>query len=396
MIVRINYEKCDVVLRNQQLVSLVAHEVGETASHIYAELLRLLEDQTPRCRLDPIMDEPPDVDYLPGVSTAELFNALSESVDPTIGIGRVKAGQIDTSPLKNSQKTGKRKFSDSEAALEGNASSEEDEDNGSGRKHVNGVDKNSGSHVDDPFTEPLSGAPAVQPPGRRNKVTFQEDLPKPISREDKHTRMYAVRNHLAILEEHARHYVKKSSGGSGEWTVNFTQVLDSIRDSELDTFIHQSFGPIGKRIAQILRQKGKLEEKQIQKFGLLKLRDVRTKLVEMQMAGFVDVQEIPRDNSRIFSNRTLFFWFFDVERVTMIVLDKIYKTMSRSLQVLQTEKHKEIEVLTLAERSDVKGQEEEMLSQTHLNSLQKIRDKEERIYTQIGRLDELVGVFRDF
>lgn len=80
----------------------------------------------------------------------------------------------------------------------------------------------------------------------------------------------------------------------------------------------------------------------------------------------------------------------------MIVLDKIYKTMSRSLQVLQTEKHKEIEVLTLAERSDVKGQEEEMLSQTHLNSLQKIRDKEERIYTEIGRLDELVGVFRDF
>jgi len=78
------------------------------------------------------------------------------------------------------------------------------------------------------------------------------------------------------------------------------------------------------------------------------------------------------------------------------VLDKIYKAMTRSLQALQAEKGNYLEVLAMAERTDVRGNEEELLSEVALRDLRKIRAFEEKTYVQINRLDELVGVFRDF
>jgi DNA-directed RNA polymerase III subunit RPC3 len=125
------------------------------------------------------------------------------------------------------------------------------------------------------------------------------------------------------------------------------------------------------------------------------VEDVRTKLVEMQMSGIVDIQEVPKDSTRA-AGRTIFLWYFDPDRVKMIALEHIYKTMSRFLQVLKAEKYDERDILSQAKRTDVIGQESEMLSPDRLERLNEIRDKEKRIFTQIGRLDALVAIFKDF
>ena len=45
LVVRINYEKCTVALRNQVLVAFAYDRIGETTSLIYAAGLGLLEDK---------------------------------------------------------------------------------------------------------------------------------------------------------------------------------------------------------------------------------------------------------------------------------------------------------------------------------------------------------------
>jgi DNA-directed RNA polymerase III subunit RPC3 len=112
----------------------------------------------------------------------------------------------------------------------------------------------------------------------------------------------------------------------------------------------------------------------------------------MQMAGFVDIQEVPRDNNRT-PSRTIFLWFFDVDRVRGSIQVSIYKAMSRCLQVLEVEK---VGVAAILERTDIKGREEELLDKTEFNELRVIREKEEKILTQVARLDDLMAVFRDF
>jgi DNA-directed RNA polymerase III subunit RPC3 len=52
--------------------------------------------------------------------------------------------------------------------------------------------------------------------------------------------------------------------------------------------------------------------------------------------------------------------------------------------------------LEKTERSDVKGNEERYLSEAELATLKGWRDKEALLLGEIGRLDELVAVLRDY
>jgi DNA-directed RNA polymerase III subunit RPC3 len=116
----------------------------------------------------------------------------------------------------------------------------------------------------------------------------------------------------------------------------------------------------------------------------------------MQLAGMVDIQEVPRDASRT-TQRTMFLWYFDAQRATAVMVDGIYKAMSRSIQRLEVERRRASGILSMAERSDVRTtSEEEVLSEEQMDMLKQIRAKEDRIMGQIARLDDLVGIFRDF
>ena len=53
-------------------------------------------------------------------------------------------------------------------------------------------------------------------------------------------------------------------------------------------------------------------------------------------------------------------------------------------------------VVEKSERTDVVGREKELLGAGELEALARWREKERRIWGEVGRLDELVGVLRDF
>jgi DNA-directed RNA polymerase III subunit RPC3 len=392
LVVRVNYDKCTVLLRNQRLISLAAHDIGETTSQVYAGLLRLLEEKIPRCQRDLIPDGADD-EGEPTVTTMELCRALNNSIDPAIGIGKVSSDKVDTSSLERPRR---KQIGALESTVESQASSDEDDtedENGMGNvaktRSMGGVDQDSSDHGEGM----LDNALAVKEPARHTRVTFEDISTKSDSQGDRQSKMVYIKKHLLLLMEHSCHFVRLCGGrGLGEWTVDFSGLVEYLKETEIDTVISQRFGIIGKRIAQILRHKGKLDEKQIQKFGLLKQKDVRTKLVEMQMVGFVDIQEVPKDNNRT-PSRTMFLWFLDINRVMAIIQDSIYKAMSRCLQVLDVER---VGVAAILERTDIKGREEELLDKNEFTEFRVIKEKEEKILAQVSRLDDLMAIFQDF
>jgi DNA-directed RNA polymerase III subunit RPC3 len=395
LVVRVNYEKCIVALRNQRLVQLASSRIGETTSQIYAELLRLLEESIPRCRLDPAIDDLDDLPDGPTVTTNELSIALSKSIQVSRGIGDPSHSE---GSLRKSDKSlkGKNKVKVDEAEVEGEASSDEDEHDEDVETNGNGnipeVDEDSAGDGDEPFEEDPR-------PTKRAKVTFQDKLPKPKPdrSEDPDTRLYHIKMHLKLLAEDSYKFVRKcGKGGSNEWTVDFEDLVKHLRESELDTILLENFGQGGHRLVRMLRKLGKLEEKSLPNLALMKQKDIRTKMAEMQMAGMVDIQEVPRDASRT-TQRTIFLWYFDPERVSSILLDGVYKAMSRCLQRLEVEKRRARGILSMAERTDVREtSEEEVLSTEQMDMLEAIRAKEDKLLGQLGRLDDLVGVFRDY
>ena len=395
LVVRVNYEKCTVALRNQRLVQLAGTRIGETTSQIYAELLRLLEEGIPRCRLDPVIDDLDDLPDGPTVTTTELSRAISKSIQVSRGIGDLTHGE---GGVRNSDRSpkGKNKVNVDEGEVDGGASSDEDE-------HNEDVEMNGNGYTPELYEDSAGdGCKSFEEdprPAKRTKVTFQDKLPKPKPEraDDPDMRLYHIKMHLSLLAEDSYKFIRKCGrGGSNEWTVDFEDLVDHLRESELDTILLENFGQGGHRLVRMLRKLGKLEEKSLPNLAFMKQKDIRTKMAEMQMAGIVDIQEVPRDASRT-TQRTMFLWYFDPERVSSILLDGVYKAMSRCLQRLEIEKRRASGILSMAERTDVRQtSEEEILSEGQMGMLEVIRVKEDKLLGQLGRLDDLVGAFRDY
>lgn len=378
------------MFRNNRLAALASSRIGSVTGQIYDAGLQLIEKKIPRCRLDPKIDDVNDLPDGPSFTTIELATALSKSVRTESGIGKVSSNKVDNRKLEKAlSKSGKQ---NDEA--EGEAHSDEDESMedapaANGNVDTPEVDQDS----DDPFED---DAPK---PAKRPKVTFQEKLPKHDAPESRENRLLQVRNHLLLLAADPCGFIRKSgTRGMGEWTVDFEGMTQCLQENEMDTMILENFGRVGHRLIRMMRKLGKLDEKQLPNLALVKQKDVRTKLAEMQMAGVVDIQEVPRDNSRT-TGRTIFLWYFDVERVSTILLDSIYKNMSRAFQRLDIERRRVQDVLTLTERSDIIKEEalpETYMDQSQLKDLRQIEEKEENLLGHIGRLDELVAIFRDY
>lgn len=376
MVIRINHEKCIVILRNQRLVALANERIGETTSQIFEYALRLVEGKIERCRLDPNIDDvdPDNLPVGPTFTTRELAKILPAYIDAGFGVGKPDAED------KMHQKEPGNEHEHADNHVNGNA---------------NGKHTDEDVDMDDPFDEEPR-------PAKRQKVTFEKQLPKPTkphsdSLGDFDDRVTHISNHLKLLEKDKCKFVSKSGVNSyGEWTVNFDQMVSEVRNVEIDAMILSNFGKSGHRLARVLRKMGKLDEKQLPNVALMKQKDARTKLAEMQMAGIVDIQEVPRDANRTV-NRTIFLWYFDEDRVAELFLEKLFKAMSRVFQRLDVERRKYADVLAITERSDVRDlPPADYLDQGQLKQLLEWKAKEDKLLNQVQKLDELVGIFRDY
>lgn len=373
IIVRVNYEKCIVELRNQRMANFVTEVLGEVTGDVYRVVLDMLTATVPRCRSDARVDEDLSMGQL-AVTTVDILRSLDDSLSLQQGIGKAPTEKIDA---ESAERIRPQAPMDSDTEPD-----ESDTEMPVRRASIRiDIDQELGDSEDD--IAETNG-------DRETKVKFEDGG---ISRD---RRIEHLRQHLLLLSESKYRFIRQcGSQGRGQWTVDFARVMNRLRESELDSYIEQSFGRHGLRLTKILREKGKLDEKMLPAAALMKKSDVQLKMTAMQMAGLVDVQEVPKDNSRL-ANRTLFFWFFDRERTEARIMDDIYKGMMRCQQTLQVERHRERNILSFVERKDVKGKEEEVMTAEHYNKYNRHLEAQDKLIGQLMRLDDMAAVFQDY
>lgn len=362
---------------------VVSEVYGETTAQVYETLLQQLGKKISRCRLDPEVDDgTDDDDYAAAIriSTNEIFDKLDPLLDVSSGIGKVNASMTDKKSANRilDQRPGAKPLYE-EAEVVGEASSDEEE-----AEETNGHDFVVEDDEDDedrkPPTNGVNGHKA-------NKVKFNDAGPAKLSRKEH------FRQHLLLLCESPHQFLRHCAMES--WTVDFEPLVRSLREMQLDTVIQRSAGQTGLRLVRILRRVGKMDEKTLPNLALLSKGDVQMIMLKMQMLGFADIQEVPRDNNRT-ASRTLFLYWTDTERCLDRLLDNTYKTMVRYMQRLDVERQKEADVLDLVKRDDVRGREKEMMQERYYNRFVRVSEIQEKILSHVMRLDSLVGTLRDF
>ena len=429
--VYLNYEKFTVALRTEELVDLARARTGVVTSQVYAEVLKSLELDIPNCQADPGLD----LGIQHTIRASKIYEAIPETINVSLGIGKLgDKDEIDTSFLDQPQlepKKSKVIISDNivddipranKKAADGaeGDDSEMDEDKpmiedldmdgiiigeqpaqqvrrAKGAQRLKGEQKVNISAGGQ--TPPTNGLQV--PPQNQNEEDsdsddpFTEHVPSSshiTSEDEKDRRMEHLKNHLRVLIAEDAPFLRMCV--FNEYTVDFPQLIRFLRDLELNFYLLETFGPEGHRLLRLLQQLGKMEEKQLPYIALMKQKDIRTKLAEMQMAGMVDIQGIPRDAGHT-NARMIFLWHFDEDRVKTILLDKIYKAMSRHIQRLDIERRRASGIISLSRRSDVLSGRV-TLTETQMKLLAEFRDKESRFIVQLARLDALVAIFRDY
>ena len=352
MVVRIDFTRCTLALRSRQLQQLAKRFCGGLTATVYGALLQTLEAKVRAVHDDVAAENTDDEESsLPVCTVSEV----AEFLDPRLDLcASIKGLSNDKKATNGTGKKGtKKRVLDDDFA-----------DLGIKREHSDS-----------------EGEPTT------NGYSAHRDRAKRIS---------TIEAHLSLLAEHTKQFCKAHRAhGTNEWRVNFPVLTNTLIEAELDNTIQARYGRVALRIVRMLRDKGKLEEKQVATSVMMRIKDVRAVLTELQFHGILEAQELPKDNARQ-PSRTLYLWYFDIKRAQQLVLQQTYKAMTRSLQRIPVERESYRTVIEKAERTDVKGREQEKLEQPEKQALREWRETEERLLAQTARMDEMVALLRDF
>ncbi|OJJ95547.1 hypothetical protein ASPACDRAFT_47902 [Aspergillus aculeatus ATCC 16872] len=234
IVVRVNYEKLDVALRNRRFLDLAEMHASSATAQVYECLLRRIEYQTKQCRDS--VEIPREGEEGEQYSVAIALSAVTEEVDPQLDL----AGSIG--PMETQQPVSKR-----------------------GKRPLDDDGVNGTSHQD-------------------------SDAPSRTYEIDQHLSLLSQPPYNLTS--------KRVVSGLITWTVEFRHLARKLRHLELERVIEARYGDVALRVIRVLHAKGKLDEKRLQEISLLPFKDLRQVLASMQSGGFVDLQEVPRDAQR--------------------------------------------------------------------------------------------------
>lgn len=127
---------------------------------------------------------------------------------------------------------------------------------------------------------------------------------------------------------------------------------------------------------------------------MLKTKDVRVILAQLQSGGILEVAEIPKPLAKDrASNFNL--WSFHESRARAFLLEDLYKTLIRIYQRIDEERSRKQGILAKASRTDVKKDLKRYLSQVELQQYGEWKALEERLLGQIMRVDKSIMLLRD-
>lgn len=196
---------------------------------------------TPELRL-----KNPSSDFLAGIklSVLELSKTFSKDID--------LENSIVAAPRPPKKKARKRSYSDGE-------DEDESRPNGYGKKvNKKGKRRKGNSEDDDDDDDDDDDISDLE--------ELYDDEEEGIDAENrrKKIRMELLKQHMQLLAEDSWKFVRlESNRGLGEWSVNYKELGKLMRHIELEKVVEETFGEMGLRLLRIIKDKGKLEEKQV-------------------------------------------------------------------------------------------------------------------------------------
>ncbi|KAI9285252.1 RNA polymerase III subunit RPC82 helix-turn-helix domain-containing protein [Umbelopsis sp. AD052] len=204
-----------------------------------------------------------------------------------------------------------------------------------------------------------------------------------------------VTEYFELLRQSPAKFIKRADNkGHNFFVVDFKSIRLYMMRKLFDKLMKSRFGNSTCRIARILIEKGKLEEKQVQKMAMLPAKDTREKLALLCTHGICDIQEVPKSADRA-PSRTIFLWFVSLDKCYQELLIDLYRSIANVRQRIRHELATRQRLLEKMERKDV-SENQDLLSAGDKKAIEELNKKVERLEVSAGRLDEMVMVYRDF
>ncbi|KAF9348280.1 RNA polymerase III subunit C82 [Mortierella sp. AD094] len=202
-----------------------------------------------------------------------------------------------------------------------------------------------------------------------------------------------LEKYLQILEEDQMQILKKDAGRSGQYIISLKAASRILKKSLIQDIVATRFGSPYVRIMNMLLEKGKLEEKQISRFSMMPVKDVREKLTTLCTYGVLNLQEVPKTNDRA-PSRTFYLWEVLLPRAADSLVDRLYHTMANLRQRRFVEKAKRAVLLEKCERSDVKD-DERLLNAAERKELETLNSVLEMLEVQEMRVAEMAVTLKE-
>ncbi|KAK9366151.1 RNA polymerase III subunit RPC82-domain-containing protein [Lipomyces kononenkoae] len=357
-VLALNHDKFVVLMRAQILVQLVSKRIGTVTAAVYRQVLDCMEPRLFRC-----VD---NTDKAINVTSLEILRNL----DPDLDLGRaVTEGSNKKRSRSSSSRASKRQKRDHGTDNSASESDESIEGNNISDHHFNEED------VDD-----------------------EDDEDHIYDSAADNSRIEQLNLHLSMLScNHNLPFIKRvGNKGGGEWTIDFDTLTARVRELEYDKLITQKQGAIACRLLRIIRDKGRIDEKQLARIALLPPKDIRAQLTALHEIGCLDLQEVPRGTDRA-PSRTYYLWFHKPKSAYALMTQAVAKTMVRCYERIIEERARgrRPTIMTKLLREDVRRDEANMLTPAEREELRRVRGTEERFTAHMAKLDKLVLIFRD-
>ncbi|KAF5109525.1 hypothetical protein DV453_001444 [Geotrichum candidum] len=344
----VNHDRFLLSFRNDELAKLAAKTIGPVTAKVYRQLLQCYENKLFRCSQTVTQT----ADYF--ITTMSIMQGL----DPTLDLK-----DTIVMPTYNG---GKRKDID---GLDQNGMSKKSRTNTGGFIMDNGEDEEDDEDMDENEND-YSGS-------------------KKISLVD-------VTRHLELLANSPYNFVIKAGNrGGGEWFVPFEELRETLKRVSYEQIIENKFGPLALRLFRIIKDKGMVNDELLARTALLRADTIARLTATLHDFGALDLQEVPRSNDRT-PVKTFFLWFHSPQRAYGIVLQDMYKALSRMYKRILAERKEHPILLAKLDREDVKENEDLYLSAAEKQEIYELRSLEEKLLVQINRLQGLVRIFDDY
>ncbi|OLL24008.1 DNA-directed RNA polymerase III subunit rpc3 [Neolecta irregularis DAH-3] len=356
LFIRVNHDKFNVLSRNIRLVELAEERFGKSVSQVYDHMLNILASGSASKNLQEI-------------EMTVTTMALSRSFPRDIDLG--STFYVDPAGRKsktNSKSSSRIKLEPTRINGENNiaerADDKDDDEEDEDDEEYEEYDLDQGSVTND-----------------KSKASTNDRLPNLVK-------------HLETLASDSLRFLrKKGNRGSGEWTIDWTDLNERVKQFEYERVVKEKYDYLGLRLLRAIIRKGKVDEKQLAAFVLLKQQDIRAVLTCLHSFGALELQEIPRTADRA-PSRTSFLWFHRPGRARALFENDIRKAIARHLMRIQSERVEHSLLLQKTERVDVRQNEDTKLSDFERRALARIRMREEKLLTQVKRMEDLLLIFQ--